>query len=239
MLEDVVGPVLAALLTIMMLSYIIGDNPFFRLACYIFIGVASGYAGAIAWHQVLWPGLGEPITQNGLATFAEPGLILTVVVPLVLIALMLFKLSASTARYGTLPLALMVGIGAGVLIGGAITGTLIPQSLAAMTTLDPSAIAPQTGETGIERVVNVVILLVGTLTTLMYFRFTATRGPSGETRRTRLMSVIAGGGGFFIALTFGVMYAGALAASVIVLSERVQFLAEVIVNLLGRLTGAG
>jgi hypothetical protein len=239
MLEDVVGPVLAALLTVMMLSYIIGDNPFFRLACYIFIGVASGYAGAIAWHQVLWPGLGVPITQNGLATFTDPGLILTVVVPLVLILLMLFKLSASTAPYGTLPMALMVGIGAGVLIGGAITGTLIPQSLAAMTTLDPSAIAPQTGETGIERVANVAILLVGTLTTLMYFRFTATRAPSGETRRTRLMSVIAGGGGFFIALTFGVMYAGALAASVIVLSERVQFLAEVIVNLLGRLTGAG
>ena len=239
MLEQVIGPVLAALLTIMMLSYIVGDNPFFRLACYIFIGVASGYAGAIAWHQVLWPGLGDPIVQNGLATFTDPGLIVTVLIPLVLIALMLFKLSAATAPYGTLPLALMVGIGAGVLVGGAITGTLIPQSLAAMTTLDPRATAPQTGETGAERVVNVIILLLGTLSTLMYFRFTATRAPSGETRRTRLMSVIAGGGGFFIALTFGVMYAGAVAASVIVLSERVQFLAEVVVNLLGRLTGAG
>jgi hypothetical protein len=239
MLEQVIGPILAALLTIMMLSYIIGDNPFFRLACYIFIGVASGYAGAIAWHQVLWPGLGDPIVQNGLATFTDPGLIVTVLIPLVLIALMLFKLSAATAPYGTLPLALMVGIGAGVLVGGAITGTLLPQSLAAMTTLDPRATAPQTGETGVERVINVIILLVGTLLTLMYFRFTATRSPSGETRRTRLMSVIAGGGGFFIALTFGVMYAGAVAASVIVLSERVQFLAEVVVNLLGRLTGAG
>ncbi len=239
MLEEVIGPVLAALLTVMMLSYIVGDNPFFRLACYIFIGVASGYAGAIAWHQVLWPGLGEPIAENGLATFTNPGIIVTVVVPLALIVLMLFKLSASTSPYGTLPLALMVGVGAGVLVGGAITGTLIPQSVAAMTTLDPRATAPQTGETGLERVLNVIILLVGTLSTLMYFRFTATRAPSGETRRTRLMSVIAGGGGFFIALTFGVMYAGAIAAAVIVLSERVQFLAEVIVNLLGRLTGAG
>jgi hypothetical protein len=234
MLEEVVGPVLAALLT-----DIIGDNPFFRLACYIFIGVASGYAGAIAWHQVLWPGLGEPLAQNGLASFTEPGTLVTVLVPLALIVLMLFKLSASTSPYGTLPLALMVGIGAGVLVGGAITGTLIPQSVAAMTTLDPRATAPQTGETGLERVLNVVILLVGTLSTLMYFRFTATRAPSGETRRTRLMSVIAGGGGLFIALTFGVMYAGAIAAAVIVLSERVQFLAEVIVNLLGRLTGTG
>jgi hypothetical protein len=174
-----------------------------------------------------------------LTAFTDPGQIVTVVIPLILILLMLFKLSAATAPYGTLPLALMVGIGAGVLIGGAITGTLIPQSLAAMTTLDPRATAPQTGETGIERVLNVIILLVGTLSTLMYFRFTATRSPSGETRRTRLMSLIAGGGGFFIALTFGVMYAGAVAASVIVLSERVQFLAEVVVNLLGRVTGAG
>jgi hypothetical protein len=239
MLEGVIGPILAALLTIMMLSYIIGDNPFFRLACYIFIGVASGYAGAMAWHQVLWPGIGEPVLEHGLATFTDPTLIVTVFVPLVLILLMLFKLSAATAPYGTLPLALMVGIGAGVLVGGAITGTLIPQSLAAMATLDPRVTAPQTGETGLERVINVIILLAGTLSTLMYFRFTVTRAASGETRRSRMMSLIAGGGGFFIALTFGVMYAGAVAASVIVLSERVQFLAEFFVNMLSRLTGAG
>lgn len=239
MLEEFIGPILAALLTIMMLSYIIGDNPFFRLACYIFIGVASGYAGAMAWHQVLWPGLGQPLVESGLASLTDPIIIVTLIVPLVLILLMLFKLSAATAPYGTLPLALMVGIGAGVLVGGAITGTLIPQSVAAMTTLDPGAIAPQTGETGAERVTNVIIMLVGTLSTLMYFRFTATRAASGETRRSRLMSVIAGGGGFFIALTFGVMYAGAVAASVIVLSERIQFLAEFVVNLLGPMTGAG
>jgi hypothetical protein len=239
MLEQVVGPVLASLLTIMMLSYIIGDNAFFRLACFIFVGVASGYAGAMAWHHVLWPGLGEPFVQNGVSTLTDPALIVTVVIPLVLIGLMLFKLSAATAPYGTLPLALMVGIGAGVLVGGAITGTLIPQSVAAMTTLDPRVVAPQTGETGPERVINVIVLLTGTLSTLMYFRFTATRSASGETRRTRLMGIVAGGGGFFIALTFGVMYAGAVAAAVIVLAERVQFLAEVVVNVLGRLTGVG
>jgi hypothetical protein len=42
-------------------------------------------------------------------------------------------------------------------------------------------------------------------------------------------------GKVFIALTFGVMYAGALAASIIVLAERFQFLGGTLSSLFGGL----
>src|SRR5512136_2039240 len=71
LVDTLIGPIVAMLLTIMVLSYLIGDNPLFRLASHLFIGVAAGYAGALAARSVLWPGLLQPIVQ------AFPGGLLT------------------------------------------------------------------------------------------------------------------------------------------------------------------
>ncbi len=224
---DLFGGLLAWLLTLMVLSFLIRDNPLFRVATYVFVGVASGYAGAIAWHNVLRPGLIDPVVTRG------PGALLdiTLVVPWVLILLLLFKLSPATSRLGSVSTALLVGVGAGVVVGGAITGTLIPQSVAAMATLSPTAVTPTTGETGLERTFSVLVLLVGTVSTLVYFQFTARKTATGEAQRAALVNAVAWVGRLFIAVTFGVMYAGVLMATLVILSERVQFLVSFVAGL--------
>jgi hypothetical protein len=63
---ELIAAFLGAIITLMVLSYLIGDNPLFRLAIHIFIGSASGYAGAIAWHNVLKPGLLDPLFEAGI-----------------------------------------------------------------------------------------------------------------------------------------------------------------------------
>lgn len=226
---DLMGTLISALLTVMVLSYFWRDNPMFRIASYLFVGVAAGYAGAIAWHNVLDPGLVDPFLEQGLGVLTDP----TVVVPWVLILLLIFKVSPATTRLGSISTALMVGVGAAVVVGGAITGTLIPQSLAAMTTLDPSAVTPTTGETGLERIINVVILLTGTISTLLYFRFSARQDATGAKERSWLGSGVAWVGQVFIAVTFGVMYAGVLMSTVIVLGERVGSLVDLAFTLVG------
>lgn len=223
---DLLATLVGALLTVMVLSYILGDNPLFRAAVHLFVGVTAGYAGAIALRSVLYPALVRPLLGE------PPGLTPALLVAWALVLLLIFKAFPSTASLGTLPVALLVGVGAALVVGGAISGTLVPQTLAAMETLDPAAVAPLTGETGAERIANVLILLVGTVSSLAYFRFTARRAPSGEAERSPLATAIAHLGRFFIALTFGVMYAGALAAAMAVLAERVRFL-------LGALLGLG
>lgn len=223
------GTALSALLTVMVLSYLWRDNVAFRTATYLFVGVAAGYAGAIAWHNVLQPGLVDPIFQRGLAALTD----WTVIVPWVLILLLLFKISPTTTRFGSISTALLVGVGAAVVVGGAIRGTLIPQSMAAMDTLSPAAVTPTTGETGLERSINVAILLVGTLTTLAYFRFSARQGETGESERTWLTAGLAYVGQIFIAITFGAMYAGVLMSTVIVLGERLQELISLVYMLVG------
>jgi hypothetical protein len=225
---DLVGTVVAALLTIMVLSYLVGDNPLFRTAVHIFVGVLGGYAGALAVRSVLVPRLVTPLLTGG-ASAITPLLILS----WLLVILLVLKVSPATAPWGSLPVALMVGVGAGLVVGGAIMGTLLPQSLAAMETLDPRTVAPVTGETGVEGLVRALIMLVGTISTLFYFRFTVRQDASGEGTRSRLETWVAYAGRVFIAVTFGVIYAGVLSASIAVLAQRIRFLIDTVSRLVG------
>jgi hypothetical protein len=229
---DLIGTIIAAMLTIMVLSYLLRDNLLFRFTVYLFIGAASGYAGSIAWHNVIKPGLIDPFFTLGLSGLLASSSITTLLVPWLLVIALLLKISPLTSRYGDFPLALLVGVGAAVVVGGSITGTLIPQSSEAMISLNPTIVAPLTGETGFERVINALIMLVGTISTLSYFRFSTQRTPSGRTDLSPLMEGVSVVGRLFIAVTFGVMYAGALSATIVIFAERLQFLWTAVTSLL-------
>ena len=110
---ELIASFLASVLTIMVLSYLIGDNPLFKLAMHLLIGVAAGYAGAVAIHNVLIPGLIQPILDAGITGLLDPQLVVAVIVPLGLTILLFLKVSPSTARYGTVSIVLVVGVGAG------------------------------------------------------------------------------------------------------------------------------
>lgn len=241
-LPDLVSSLVAALLTLMVLSYLVGDNPLFRFAMHLLVGAAAGYAGAVAIRSVLLPGLVDPLTDRfaaaGLGGLLDPSLLATVGTPWALVFLLFLKASPATSRLGTPAMALLVGVGAAVVVGGAISGTLLPQTLAAMHPLLP------TGTTGggeaFERLLEVIIVLVGTVSALFYFRFSG-RENGQETPLARVAGLRIPGpfgllrsvGSGFIAITFGVMYAGAVSASLIVLAERLQFLRDTFNNLLG------
>lgn len=234
--SDLIAAFLATVLTIMVLTYLIGDNPLFKIAMHLLIGVSAGYAGAIAMRNVLRPGLIDPILdafdEAGLTGLLDPQLIVTVIIPWALVLLLFLKVAPSTARYGTVSMALLVGVGAAVVVGGAITGAIVPLTLASMNPLGGQQVASAaSGASGLERFLDVFIVLLGTLTALFYFRFSV-RSSGGEAPLAVVsglsvpgpLSIFRGIGKGFIAITFGVMYAGAVAATLIVLAERLQFM---------------
>ena len=51
----------AFVLTLMAFSYLLGDNPIFRLAEHLFVGTAAGYAVVVAYHNILRPKLFVPL----------------------------------------------------------------------------------------------------------------------------------------------------------------------------------
>jgi len=208
---DLVTGLIAFLLTVMVLSYLIGDNPFFRLAIYIFVGVAAGYAGAVAWHQVLWPKLFRPIISG---TLAER---LLAIIPLLLGILLLAKLSPRAAQLGNPAMAYLVGVGAAVAIGGAVVGTIFPQTAATVNLFN------LTGNGTAERLFEGSIVLVGVVTTLVYFHFGAKATPNGP-QRGKFIQSLSWVGQIFVAITFGALFAGVYAAAMTALIERIHFL---------------
>lgn len=228
-LGTVMETLIAACLTIMVLSYLFGDNPLFRLATFIFIGVAAGYAGALTWHSVLWPRLLAPFFESGIGVIANGGMLGS----WLFLILLLFKLSGPTSRVGNISLALLVGVGAAIVVGGAITGTLVPQGMASIDTLDPRVVSPRTGEASFERVFNVLVVLTATISGLLYFTFTVPKTEEGESDRPLVLKLVAGLGRGFLVITFGVMYAGALAGAVVAFADRIQFLFGVVTGAFG------
>lgn len=210
---DAITGLFAFLLTIMVFSYLIGDNPFFRLAIYLFVGVAAGYAASVVWHQVLWPRLFQPVLFGQTWDVR-----LLAAVPLVLSLLLLGRLSPRTARLGNLPLAFLVGIGAAVAIGGAVMGTLLPQIGSSVNLM-----RWQQAEYPLERLAEGAIILIGMVTTLAYFHYGARPAPGGL-RRARVIEALAWVGRVFLAMALGVLFAGALMAALTALVERLNFL---------------
>ena len=209
--------IVSFLLTVMVLSYLIGDNALFRFAIHIFVGVSAGYIATVALYQVIWPFLLIPLVT---APLLERGLLL---VPLVLGALLLMKISPRLGWLGGPAVGYLVGAGAAVAISGAVLGTIFPQVSAAAEPFDLIGLS-QRGVNPLQSLFNGVVMLVGTLATLAYFHFGARRKEDGSAKRNGLIEAIAWVGKLFVALTLGVLFAGVYAAALSALVDRIHSL---------------
>jgi len=201
---EVISGLIGFVLTLLIFSYLIGDNPLFRIAVYLFIGVASGYAAVVVWHSVLVPKLFDPL--------GDPSRLALTIVPFILSISLLAKLLPRVSWIGNFAMAVLVGVGAATAVGGALVGTLIPQAEAAMGN---------------------VVMLAGTVLTLAYFQFGAKRAADGAVKRNAVFELLAWLGRIFIAVTFGVLFAGVYMAALTAMIERLSSVINLVKSLLG------
>ena len=220
-MQDLIWTLAAFILTLLVFSYLFGDNLLFRIATYIFVGVSAGYVAVTVIYQVLLPRLILPLLQG---TFIERVLVL---VPLVMAALLLTKISPRLAPLGKLPMAYLVGVGAAVAIGGAVFGTLLGQIGGAARPFDLAAPGG-----GVGRLVEGVIVLIGTVGTLAYFQFTASSRTAQPARRSPIIENLSLVGQVFIGVTLGAVFAGVYSAALTALMDRIQFILTVIAQLI-------
>ncbi len=209
---DFIGLSLGFLLTILVFSYLLGDNPFFRLAIHIFIGVAAAYVAIVTINNVLIPRLFIPLFTG---TRGERLLSILLFIP----SLFLFLKVTPFRKYGTWTVAILVGIGAAAAVGGAITGTLFPQILGTINSVDPSAYAVTTSRW--DQAINGFIIVLGTVTTLIYFHYSTQDTPGQNEKRLPIIEQISNIGKVFLAITFGALYAGVFMSALAALVERV------------------
>ncbi|MCS6940058.1 MAG: hypothetical protein RMJ55_07890 [Roseiflexaceae bacterium] len=214
MSQDVIINIVAALLTLMVLSRAAGDNPLFRLAQYLFVGTSLGLAFVVAYHQVLRP------AALALIDGSTPALWLYGV-PFLLGVLLLPRITGEQrlSWLANIPLALVFGVGGALAIGGAIIGTLLPQIR--------DTARPLSG--GIAEIAGVGVLVVGTVLTLASFYYTA----PPESRGGRIVRGAAMIGHWLIMVAFGFFFASALQSYISALVERVNFVLTTVRSLFG------
>jgi hypothetical protein len=216
--SEIIWLVISFILTLLVFSYLLGDNPFFRFVSALFIGVTAGYFAVVIIYQVVLARLVVPAMQGSRLSL----------VPLLLSGLLLMKLSPRLSRAGNPPMALLVGVGAAVAVGGAVLGTLFGQVRGALSFFGPGL---DSTSSPILRIAEGTFFLIGTLATLAYFNFGAREKRKNDPKRNWLVAIFANLGKAFIAITLGSVFAGVLTAAISALVERSDFIINTLMNL--------
>ena len=123
------GVWLAAGLTIAIYSFLYKDNPFYKMAEHIYIGVSTGYLVVIAWNDALRPLLVGPLRHPG-----TPNDILAII-PGILGLMMFTRYFKKLAWMRRISLAFLIGWGAGTAAPAIIQAYLIRHTGTTITPL--------------------------------------------------------------------------------------------------------
>lgn len=206
-LTTLITGLVAVILTLLVFSRLLGDNPAFRVAQYLFVGVSLGYAFVVVYHQVLRPGAVAMLTDTG-----DPLRLGLRVTPWLLGLLLITRVTGrqTVSWLANIPLALLFGVGTALAVGGALVGTLLPQLL--------DTARPVTGDP--LQAVGAVLLVLGVVLTLCYFYFTVPR----ETAGGRVVAFSALVGRWLLMVAFGFFLAGAVLSYLTALNARLEFI---------------
>lgn len=212
---------LGAFLTLCIFSFLYKDNPFYRFAEHLFVGVSAGYYIILNFWTVIVPNLWEPLVKawgnaqghTGMMSLFLPRLgdyRIFLVLPGVL-GLMLF--SRFFGRIGWLSrwsLAVILGVYAGIRTTGAAQADFVAQ---VQGSLQPLWVAGHLGTS-----LNAIIFTVGLVTSLLFFFYS--REHKGS------LGVASKLGIYFLMVSFGAGYGYTVMSRISLLIGRFQFLLE-------------
>jgi hypothetical protein len=188
----------AALITIGVWAYLVGERRVFSLAQHLLVGLATGYLVLLAVREVLLPRLIEPLARGSIAN------------PLVWVALAFcgVMIAARWLPRGlvALPVAVLVAGTAAFALGGAVVGTLMPQ-------LGASLLSPGQDAGGLA---NGILSAAVTALVLLAFLHGAPRA--------RLMAGAAGTGRWLLLGGIGGWLGFLLVSRLALLVDRIGFL---------------
>ncbi|MEO0075402.1 MAG: hypothetical protein ABIK31_04755 [candidate division WOR-3 bacterium] len=190
---------IGAFLTFCIFSFLYKDNPFYKFAEHLFVGVSVGYSISISFHNVLYPDLIVPLFKHGQ---------LLNIVPLVFGLCYFARFIPKASWLVRLPMGLVLGFGAGAAIPAVIQASIIKQIQGAILT-------PEIFRRW-DFFLWAIISLIGVICTVIYFFFSKERKKS-----TALAAEI---GIIFLMIGFGASFGYTVMARISLLIGRFQFL---------------
>ncbi|MCA9295306.1 MAG: hypothetical protein KC983_02290 [Phycisphaerales bacterium] len=222
-LSRTIGIWIAAFFTLAILSFLYKDNPFYKIAEAVVVGVSAAYWMVIAFWDQLIPNLLGNLTPGLIKNWAMPGLDTSggvewlYLVPLVLGIMLLWRLAPVGGWISRWPMAFIIGVFVGIRLVAFIHADFLSQIANTIIPLvDGSRDA--SGALTIDWMESVrnTIIVVGVLASVVYFFFSFEhKGVVGKTARLGI---------WFLMVTFGAAFGYTVMGRIALLSIRLEFL---------------
>ena len=193
-----IGTIIGGILTLAIFTFLYKDNPVYRMAESILVGVSIGYVLVITWSNTIMDTLFTPLVNGGE---------ITLLMPMVLGLLMFGRFHQSTSFLSRYSMAVLIGSGAGV---------AIPAMLGARTLAQLSATVALVKADSFLMGFSAVIVIIGLLATLSYFYFS--REHSGWMGRSAKV------GTYFLMIFFGTTFGYTVMSRMSTFIGRIDFL---------------
>ncbi|MEO0085892.1 MAG: hypothetical protein ABIK37_04610 [candidate division WOR-3 bacterium] len=190
---------IGAILTLAVFSFLYRENPFYRFAEHLYVGIANGYSITFYWHRILVPSLVRPVTQG-----QKLWLIAVAIVGLLYLTRFIPKLSWLVR----IPIAIVLGYSCGAYIPRALDAEIVQQLRATIVT--------RASFGNLWLGIWAVVIFLGVIATVSYFFFSAER--RGPLRPLSYTGVI------FIMVGFGASFGYTVMARISLFIGRLQFL---------------
>ena len=168
---EIAGAWLSIFLTLCVLSFLYDDNPVYKLAEHLFLGVSIGYGVIEIYFGVFKPNLLDKLMNDELGMFQRS----LSIVPLILIIMLFSKLVPKYSWLARIPIAFIVAAYAGVKLTGELNANLMTQ--VAQSIPDLGAVWAEHGfwdwSADGAGVFSSLFLLLGLSACLLHFYFSA------------------------------------------------------------------
>jgi hypothetical protein len=205
----------AAFLTLAILSFLYDDNPIYKFAENLFVGVSAAYWMVLGVWSTLVPNLLGKLVPKQMAVI-NPGLEKVhpnywYVVPAIFGIILLLRLSSKVGWISRWSLAFIVGTTAGLNLIGYLVSDFIGQIQGAIAPLVPTA-----GGVSAGAVFSAVVMFLGTTCGLIYFFFSKEhKGAFGVASRVGI---------WVLMITFGAGFGYTVMGRIALLVGRMEFL---------------
>jgi hypothetical protein len=210
----------AALLTLFIFSFLYKDNPLYKFAEHLFVGVSAGYYIVLNFWTVIVPNLWDPLMlslrghgvddgRTGMFAAELGDYRGWLLIPGVLGVLLFSRLLPKVGWVSRWPLALIIGVYAGIKTTGFAQGDFVEQLAGSLQPLWTGSFWPT---------VNSTVFTLGVVTSLLFFFYS--REHKGA------LGVASKLGIWFLMVSFGAGYGYTVMSRISLLIGRFQFLLQ-------------
>lgn len=218
-LSRTVGLWVAAIFTLCIFSFLYKDNPFYKFAEAVIVGVSAAYWMVVGFWTVVIPNLLGKIFPAWIQSWAMPGISpvrdeswYLNIIPFVLGVLLLWRLAPKGAWIARWPLAFIIGATAGLRLISFLQADFLSQI---RNSIRPLVVSGPEGFDFWDSLRN-VFLLGGVLSSLVYFFFSVEhKGVVGKVSRVGI---------WVLMITFGAAFGYTVMGRIALLAIRLEFL---------------